>query len=142
MAEKNVKNEQTTETNETNTNNKSLTLNPRSYYILGAQYLNGPYSITDESTGEVKDGITDKWVVSVGQPFDRRKQNCKSIFGVSVYSANIPGDDMPYVIGVEPEAFRPEMVENLIGKPVQLEIVSAFDNHGKARNAIRGITLV
>lgn len=116
--------------------NSKLTLDNNKSYLVGAQYINGPYEFTDAKTGELKSGITDKWVLSFLEPQDRNEK-VKAVGGVKVSVENVKAANICYIVGKMPEDFKPEDILNLVGSAVVIDR-TVINN----RPVLRGIVTI
>lgn len=112
--------------------------NPRFTYLVGAQYINGPWQMTNRQTGEVTEGVSDKWVFTFLVPFGTTN-NLKKQFGHSISKESVKNDSVSFVFGKNPQDFSAADVEKLIGSPVYLDYDISRGESG-TRAVLRSIT--
>lgn len=116
----------------------NLNIDPNTKYFIGAQYINGPYAIPDRETGEVKEGISDKWILTFVQPHDLSKQNLRKSFGSDILNISVKNDVLPFLFGKDPKTFKDSDISNLIGSSVILDFHVPLSG-SNARPTLRGI---
>lgn len=130
---------ETTKTLETAT--VASVLDPNKTYLLGYTYVHGKYSMTDEKTGEVREGMSDKWELTFATPIDITKKNLQAFGGHSISRLSIANANIPFILGVEPQFFSKKEVEKFLLQPVNLQYIPAIGNDGKMSYKLRGISL-
>ena len=130
---------ETTKTLETAT--VAPVLDPNKTYLLGYTYVHGKYSMTDEKTGEVREGMSDKWELTFATPIDITKKNLQVFGGHSISRLSIANANIPFILGVEPQFFSKKEVEKFLLQPVNLQYIPAIGNDGKMSYKLRGISL-
>ena len=116
----------------------SLNIDARRKYFIGAQYIHGAYEFTDKSTGEVKSGTTNKWVLTFLQAFDRGKNNAVKTFGSDILTFNVKPEALPYIFGKDEKTFKEADMTSLIGCMVHID--AHFDVvNGSIRASLVGV---
>lgn len=110
--------------------NTNLHLDSFSSYLLGVQYINGPWSTTNFDTGEVKEGVSNKCVLTFAVPFDPAKMNSKKIVGVDVRTYEVKRENLCYLLHKMPEDFNIEELYSLVGSPVRLDFTVTSARNG------------
>lgn len=116
-------------------------LDPNKTYLLGYTYVHGKYSLTDEKTGEVREGMSDKQELTFATPVDITKKNLQAFGGHSISRLSITNANIPFILGVEPQFFSKKDVEKFLLQPVNLQYIPAIGNDGKMSYKLRGISL-
>lgn len=121
--------------------NTAPVLNPNKTYLLGFTYVCGKWSMTDEKTGEVREGNSDKWELTFATPVDITKKNLQAFGGHSISRLSVTNANLPYIIGVEPHFFGKKDIEKFLYQPVNLQYIPVIGNDGKMSYKLRGISL-
>ena len=114
---------------------------PNKTYLLGYTYVHGKYSFIDEKTGEVREGMSDKWDLTFATPVDITKKNLQAFGGHSISRLSITNANIPFILGVEPQFFSKKDVEKFLLLPVNLQYIPSIGNDGKMSYKLRGISL-
>lgn len=121
--------------------NATPVLNPNKTYLLGFTYIRGDWSMTDEKTGEFREGKSDKWELTFATPIDVTKKNLQSFGGHSISRLSVTNSNIPFILGVEPQFFSKRDVEKFLYHPVILHYIPVIGNNGKMSYKLRGISI-
>ncbi|MGN0637200.1 MAG: hypothetical protein ACI4J0_02415 [Huintestinicola sp.] len=121
--------------------NAAPVLDPNKTYLLGYTYIRGDYSMTDEKTGEVREGTSDKWELTFATPVDITKKNLQAFGGHSISRLSVKNANLPFILGVEPQFFGNKSVDKFLLQPVILQYIPVIGNDGKMSYKLRGISI-
>lgn len=121
---------------------KRLEIEPNMTYFHGARRKESDYRLTDKETGEVREGHSNKWRLFFITPLNRAEANFMEGFGSANTHYDVDCKDLPFIFGKDPKTFKPEMLDDIKGEPVILDIATTSSANGVTTAKLRGVMTV